>query len=81
MVGMSELPELTEAELAELAHSVVDELTRRSSVAAFQSLVALSGYVGSALGDSARRVADHGSWSQVAEITGTTKQAAWSRWH
>ena len=43
-------------------------------------LVALSGLVGTSLGESARLVAERGSWSQVAQISGTTKQAAWSRW-
>lgn len=79
--GLPVLDHLTEAELARLARSAVDALARRSTVAGFQSLVDLSGYVGAALGESARRVAEQGSWSQVAEITGTSKQAAWSRWH
>jgi len=38
----------------------------------------------SELGDLARQaltaLAANGSWSQVADLSGTTKQAAWSRW-
>lgn len=48
---------------------------------AFAALLSLSEQVGVALGASARTLATHGSWSQVAEHAGTTRQAAWARWH
>ena len=49
--------------------------------AAFQALLALSGYLGECLGRSARTLAESQSWGDVASVAGTTKQAAWSRWH
>ena len=33
------------------------------------------------VGISARTLAEAQSWSSVAGLAGTTKQAAWSRWH
>ncbi|HEU5487045.1 MAG TPA: hypothetical protein VFU98_19235 [Microlunatus sp.] len=74
------LPGLDDRELAALAGQAVAELTRRGTPDSFRLLVELSAVVGSSLGESARQVAANGSWSQVADITGTTKQAAWSRW-
>jgi hypothetical protein len=44
-------------------------------------LLGLSQYVGECLGISARTLAEAQSWSSVAGLAGTTKQAAWSRWH
>ena len=35
---------------------------------------------GEAVGVAARTVADHASWTGVAEIAGTSRQAAWERW-
>ena len=68
------------AELAEQAREAVKVLATRPELEAFQELLGLSGLVGECVGESARLLAEHGSWSQVAEATGTTKQAAWSRW-
>ena len=48
---------------------------------AFQYLLSLSQYVGECLGTSARTLAEAQSWTEVAGFAGTTKQAAWSRWH
>jgi hypothetical protein len=56
-------------------------LTNDSDPAAFNSLLALSQYVGECLGRSARTLAESQSWGDVAGFAGTTKQAAWSRWH
>ena len=47
---------------------------------AFQALLRLSALVGEDLGVSARTLAAGGSWARVAEVAGTTRQAAWSRW-
>ncbi len=77
----TDLIQLTDEELGALARAVVAELASRGTTASFQTLIALSGEVGVGVGEAARRAAEQGSWSQVAEITGTTKQAAWSRWH
>jgi hypothetical protein len=68
------------AELAEQARAALRALATRPELEAFQELLGLSEVVGECVGESARSLAEHGSWSQVAEATGTTKQAAWSRW-
>jgi hypothetical protein len=67
-------------ELARLARTVVGELSRRLEPEAFSELLEVQQYLGVSLGDSARMLAAQGSWSGVAELSGTTKQAAWSRW-
>jgi hypothetical protein len=57
--------------------------TRRPSApdpAAFSELLRLSALVGECLGVSARSLADGGSWANVADVAGVTRQAAWSRW-
>lgn len=56
-------------------------LTASSDPAAFQALLGLSQYLGECLGQSARILAESQSWGDVAGVAGTTKQAAWSRWH
>lgn len=68
------------AELADLAREALSALATRPQLEAFQALLGLSAVAGECVGESARLLAVHGSWSQVAEVTGTTKQAAWSRW-
>ena len=59
----------------------LDGLAASSDPAAFQTLLALSQYLGECLGRSARTLAESQSWGEVAGVAGTTKQAAWSRWH
>ena len=76
MPGSDELENASAEELAEQARAALGALARRTDLAAFQELLGLSEYVG----ESARNLAENGSWSQVAEATGTTKQAVWSRW-
>jgi hypothetical protein len=76
----SQLPDLDDQELAALIKAAVSELARRGTTDSFKMLVDLSAHVGVSLGEAARQVAAGSSWSQVADITGTTKQAAWSRW-
>jgi len=56
------------------------ELASRPDRQAFEALLRVSDEVGQCLGLSARTLAESGSWSQVADVAGTTKQAAWSRW-
>ncbi len=58
----------------------LDVLAASDDPQAFQSLLALSTYVGECLGVSARNLAEAQSWTSVAGVAGTTKQAAWSRW-
>jgi hypothetical protein len=67
-------------ELSQQARVAIQALAERSDVAAFHALLELSHLLGESVGGSARLLAAHSSWSQVAEISGTTKQAAWSRW-
>jgi hypothetical protein len=61
--------------------ALLDALTASSDPAAFPALLGLSQYVGECLGLSARTLAESQSWGDVAGVAGTTKQAAWSRWH
>jgi histone H3/H4 len=75
------LRQLSDDDVARLIRSAVAELAGRGTTSAFQALIELSAYVGQSVGEAARRVAEGTSWSQVAEISGTSKQAAWSRWH
>ena len=63
------------------ARALLDELAVSTDPAAFETLLGLSHYVGLCLGASARTLADANSWSSVADLAGTTKQAAWQRWH
>lgn len=59
----------------------IDALAAWPDPAGFQQLLTLSEYLGVAIGESARTVAQQGSWGQVAGYASTSKQAAWSRWH
>jgi hypothetical protein len=68
------------SELEELARNAVSCLAERPDPEAFAALLRLSAVVGESLGISARAVAVSGSWAQVGEAAGTTRQAAWSRW-
>ncbi len=67
-------------ELEELARNAVSRLAERPDPEAFAALLRLSAVVGECLGISARALAVSGSWAQVGEAAGTTRQAAWSRW-
>ena len=64
-------------DIAAEARALMDALAHSTDPAAFQSLLGLSHYVGECLGISARTLAESGSWSSVAGLAGTTKQAAW----
>ena len=63
------------------AEDAIRALASTPSVEAFSALLDLSAIIGAALGDSARLLAATSSWSTVGDASGTTKQAAWSRWH
>jgi hypothetical protein len=73
-------PDPTVEELGARAADAVRALARRTEPEAFQALLTLSQLVGECLGQSARSLAAASSWSEVAGYSGTTKQAAWSRW-
>jgi len=75
------MSERSTAQVGVEALALIDELAARPEPAAFQELISLSDHLGLALGASARLLAEAGSWSQVATHAGTSKQAAWSRWH
>ena len=72
--------EPTVQELADQARSALEELALRPELDAFQELLALSQLAGECVGESARALAANSSWAQVGDVSGTTKQAAWSRW-
>ena len=71
---------LTEAELAALICRAVDELSGRGTREGFAELLRIVAHAGQQVGNAARLVAESNSWSQVAEISGTSRQAAWERW-
>ena len=73
-------PAPTTEALAQQARQAVEALARLSDPAAFSELLRLSALVGESLGVSARSLAEGGSWAQVGEAAGVTRQAAWSRW-
>lgn len=71
---------LTEAELAALICRITDELSGRGTREGFAELLRIVAYAGQQVGNAARLVAESDSWSHVAEISGTSRQAAWERW-
>lgn len=79
--GLSEDRREDPAETARQARALVDRLAAMPEPAAFQELLGLMDHLGGALGASARTLAEQGSWTQVGNYAGTTKQGAWSRWH
>ena len=68
-------------DIEEEVRTLLGVLTASGDPAAFQTLLSLSQYLGECLGLSARTLAESQSWGDVAGVAGTTKQAAWSRWH
>ena len=66
--------------LERAAREAISQLAEHSDPEAFQALLRLSALVGESLGVSARTLATTGSWAKVAEVAGTSRQAAWSRW-
>jgi hypothetical protein len=71
---------LGDDELDALIRQAVAELAARGTPRSFGVLIELSAHLGTSIGEAARRLAERGSWSQVAQVSGTSKQAAWSRW-
>lgn len=62
------------------AREAILQLAEQPDPEAFQALLRLSALAGESLGVSARAIAGNGSWAKVAEVAGTTRQAAWARW-
>lgn len=80
MCSREELGRSTTDELAELAEGAVTTLAASGDPAAFAHLLRLTQLAGESLGTAARALAGQTSWSGVADVAGTTKQAAWERW-
>jgi hypothetical protein len=74
------VPDRTPDELAHMARAAIAGLARSDDPEAFAHLLQLSQQVGECLGASARNLASGRSWSGVADLAGTTRQAAWARW-
>lgn len=66
--------------MAALIYRIADELSSRGTNESFAEMLKVVAYVGERVGDSARQLAASNSWSQVAQVSGTSKQAAWERW-
>jgi len=83
MTAHTDLPlgGLSEGEMAALIYRIADELSTRGTRDAFAELLHVLPYIGERVGDAARILAASDSWSQVAQVSGTSKQAAWERWH
>ena len=75
------ISKLSSADLSALVTITLHELATRPDTDSFQALLSASQEAALCVGQSARLLAEHGSWSQVAQISGTSKQAAWSRWN
>ncbi len=71
---------VSEAEAGALIRRLADELAGKGTQEAFAELLGAVGYLGERVGDAARTLAATNSWSQVAQVSGTSKQAAWERW-
>jgi hypothetical protein len=82
MTAHPDLPlgSLSEGEMAALIYRIADDLSARGTREGFAELLHVMAYVGERVGDAARMLAASGSWSQVADVSGTSKQAAWERW-
>jgi hypothetical protein len=82
MTAHTDLPlgGLSEGEMAALIYRIADELSTRGTRDAFAELLHVLPYIGERVGDAARILAASDSWSQVAQVSGTSRQAAWERW-
>ena len=80
MHSREDLAHATPDELAELAESAIEALAQRGDPAGFGHLLRLARITGECVGVAARTMAEQTSWSGVADIAGTSRQAAWERW-
>jgi hypothetical protein len=79
-VNRKDIDRATTDRVASLAQAALESLAQRNDPDAFAQLLRLAQINGECLGISARTLAEESSWSGVADMAGTTKQAAWSRW-
>lgn len=79
-MSFEHLEELSTRQVADVARAAMTELAGRSDQESFTALLSMSGHAGVCIAQSARSLAETGSWRQVADLSGTTKQAAWSKW-
>lgn len=79
-MSFEHLEELSTRRVADLARAAMTELAGRDDHESFSELLSMSGHAGGCVAQSARSLAEAGSWRQVADLSGTTKQAAWSKW-
>ena len=75
-----DLDQLSSNDLGVLARDAMSILAQRGDQEAFSQLLTMSSHAGQCLGEGARRLATTASWTEVADLTGTSQQAAWSRW-
>jgi hypothetical protein len=80
MCTCEDLTRATPDELAGMAEAAVGALARCADPAAFGHPLRISRITGESLGVAARAMAEQKSWAGVADIAGTTRQAAWERW-
>ena len=80
MWNREDLAHATPSELADVAEASMRLLAQSEEPAAFGYLIELTRLAGECLGVAARTLAHESSWSQVGNIAGTTRQAAWERW-
>ena len=80
MWNREDLAHATPSDLADLAQASIRLLAESEDPAAFGYLLELTRLVGESLGLAARTLAHESSWLQVANIAGTSRQAAWERW-
>ena len=75
-----DLDQLSSNELGVLARDAMSILALRGDQDAFSQLLTMSAHAGQCLGEGARRLASAESWTQVADLSGVSRQAVWSRW-
>ena len=75
-----DLGRLSSTELGALARDAMSILAERGDQDAFSELLTMNAHAGVCVGEAARRLASAGSWTQVADLAGVSKQAVWSRW-
>ena len=80
MWNREDLAHATPSELADVAEASMRLLAQSDEPAAFGYLIELTRLSGECLGEAARTLAHGSSWSQVGNVAGTTRQAAWERW-
>ena len=80
MWNREDLAHATPSELADVAEASMRLLAQSDDPAAFGYLIEMTRLAGECLGMAARTLAHESSWSQVGNVAGTTRQAAWERW-